>query len=229
MAHGQPGANSCQCRLIIGFPGRRLCKGDELFQFRIRQVAIHVEQRVIQFTGKLFHQALALAIQHALGLTASEQPRDHRTQTVCCNPGNRQSDFRAGFTGWQRPRQVVDQQLTGGAGLDARQALGVFGQLIAAGGQQFSSHNLAAQRRLEKGQCGNRVWQVVTHLLFGAPVHCFGGKAQAAVIDQGLINRRRQVIAIALLGGSKGINKMRALFWPPGSRKQIIEVICPCG
>jgi len=87
-----------------------------------------------------------LTIQHALRLTTAQQTGNHLAQTVGRHAGNRQADFRTGLAGGQGLGQVADDQAAGGVGFDFRQALGVFGQLVAAGGQQLCGDNLAAQR-----------------------------------------------------------------------------------
>ncbi len=119
--------------------------------------------------------------------------------------------------------------LAGGVSLHARQALGVLGQLVAAGGQQLGRDNLAAQGRAKKHQ--GRLWvrQIAAHLVPGTLVHRRSFKALVAVIDQRLRDRRRQIVAVAFLGSAQCVIEVRTLLWPAGDRKQIIEVICPCG
>jgi len=81
------------------------------------------------------HQSLALAIQHALGLAATQQAGDHLAQAVGGHAGDRQAHLRPGFAGGQGLGQVADDQAAGGVSLDVRQALGVFCQLVTARGQ----------------------------------------------------------------------------------------------
>ncbi|MCY1376799.1 hypothetical protein D9M69_643180 [compost metagenome] len=109
---------------------------------------------------------------------------------------------------------MTDQQAAGGAGLDTRQAVGVPGQLIFAGGEQFGGDDLAPQFRLEKLQGRLRVDEVLPQALLGALIDRQRGKALVAVVHQRLIHRRRQAAAIARLGGAQGIVEMRALLRP---------------
>ncbi|MNG33233.1 hypothetical protein D3C84_1194420 [compost metagenome] len=78
-----------------------------------------------------------------MGLAATEQAGHHLAEAVGGNPGNRQADFGTGFTGGQGLGQVADDQQAVVAGLDLGQALGILGQLVTPGGQQFGGDNLA--------------------------------------------------------------------------------------
>ncbi|MCY1182417.1 hypothetical protein D9M73_229760 [compost metagenome] len=80
-----------------------------------------------------------------MGLAGAEQAGDHRTEAVGRDTGNRQADFRASLAGRQGLGQVADDQQAAVAGLHLGQALGVFRQLIAAGGEQFGGDDLLAQ------------------------------------------------------------------------------------
>ncbi|RMM90442.1 Oxidoreductase, 2OG-Fe oxygenase family [Pseudomonas savastanoi pv. glycinea] len=227
MPNRQSGANRSQCGLIIGFAFRRLGEGREFFKLRVRQVAIDVQQRVVQISTHLRHQALALAFEHALCLASTEQAGNHLAQAVCGNACDGKADFRAGLSGRQCLGQMADQQLTRCIRFDMRQPLGMFGQLIGAGGGQLGVDDLAAQRRLEKLQRRGRVLEAFTQAPGRALVHGLGGKTLIAVIDQRLINRRRQVVAVALLSSLESIVEMRALFRPACGLVQLIVAVCP--
>ncbi|MNC54603.1 hypothetical protein D3C75_1040940 [compost metagenome] len=61
----------------------------------------------------------------------------------------------------------------------------------------------------------------------GTAVHGLGLEALVAVTDQRLVNRRRQAVAIALLGGIEGIGKVGALLRPAGDLVELVEAVCP--
>jgi hypothetical protein len=107
-----------------------------------------------------------------LRLTATEQARDHRAQAVRRDAGNRQADFGAGLTRWQRLRKVADDQQTAVADLHLRQALGVFCQLVATGRQQLSGDDFFAQWLTErKLSAGFGSARLLPQLRFGALIH----------------------------------------------------------
>ncbi len=122
---------------------------------------------------------------------------------------------------------MADQQLTRCVRFDMRQPLCMFGQLIGAGGGQLGIDDLAAQRRLEKLQRRGRVLEAFTQALRRALVHRLWGETLITVVDQRLINRGRQVVAVTLLGSLEGIVEMRALFRPACRLVQLIVAVCP--
>ena len=120
---------------------------------------------------------------------------------------------------------MINQQLAGGAGFDARQTLGVLGQLVATRGQQLGRDNLAPQLGLEKSQCRGRFGQMLAHLILGAGVHGLRVETLTAVVDQGLIHSGRQIAAIAFLGCRQRVIEMRPLIRPASDLVQIIQAV----
>ncbi|MNL41377.1 hypothetical protein D3C87_1637810 [compost metagenome] len=76
-----------------------------------------------------------MPVQHALRLTGTEQAGNHRTQAVGGDTGNREADLGAGLAGGQGLGQMTDDQQAIVAGLHLRQTLGIFCQLVTAGGE----------------------------------------------------------------------------------------------
>lgn len=214
LPHRQAGAHGSQGGLVIGAAFAGFGEGDEFFHFRVRQPAIDVQQGVVQVVADLLHQALALAVEHALGLAAAQQTGEHLAQAVGGDAGQGEADFGTRLPRRQGLGQVAHLQLAGGAGFHARQAVGVLGELVTAGGQDLGGGDLAPQRRLEEGQ--GRAWiaQVGSQCGEGALVHGLALEAAVAVVHQRLVDGRRQALLVTLLRGAQRISEMRPLFRP---------------
>ena len=95
-------------------------------------------------------------------------------------------------------------------------------QLVAAGGEHLGGDHLAPQRRLEEIQRAGAVRQVLAQAVEGALVDFGRGEAAIAVVHQGLVERGRQLVLVALLRRVQGIAEMRALVGPASGLVQAL-------
>jgi len=225
VVHRQAGFQRGQGRLVVAAAGRRLGEVHVLGEFRIGEIAVDIQQGVLQVRADLLHQALALAFQQLAGLSAAKQAgeaRKHLAEAVGGDPGQGQADFRAGLSGRKDLGQALHQGPAWLAGGLPRQAVAVLEQLVAAGGEHLGGDHLAPQRRLEEIQRAGAVRQVLAQAVEGALVDFGRGEAAIAVVHQGLVERGRQLVLVALLRRVQGIAEMRALVGPASGLVQAL-------